>query len=150
MRLTVKNVCGVLLCCLLLVESLTLRAQFNKDYFYYMGRKFIINAHYGEAIEMLNILLRYDPKVHEAYFLRGVAKYNLNDLIGAEVDYTSAIRLNPVFTLAYEYRAIALARLGNYDQALKDFKEAIELRPDQPSPYYSRGVTLLLTNQLDK
>ncbi len=150
MRLTKKNICGVLFCCLLLVESLTLRAQFNKDYFYYMGRKFIINAHYGEAIEMLNILLRYDPKVHEAYFLRGVAKYNLNDLIGAEVDYTSAIRLNPVFTLAYEYRAIALARLGNYDQALKDFKEAIELRPDQPSPYYSRGVTLLLTNQLDK
>ena len=150
MRLTNKKIWALSLCCALIIGSISLRAQFNKDYFYYMGRKFIINGQYGEAIEMLNVLLRYDPKVHEAYFLRGVAKYNLNDLIGAEVDYTSAIKLNPVFTLAYEYRAIAHARLGSYDQALKDFKEAIELRPDQPSPYYSRGVTLLLTNQLDE
>jgi tetratricopeptide (TPR) repeat protein len=136
--------------CVLLLDIEPVKAQFNKQYFYYMGRRFIVNSNYGEAIEMLNTLLRYDASVHEAFFLRGVAKYNLDDLVGAEMDYTRAIKLNPVFTLAYEYRAIAYARLGNYDQALRDFREAINLRPDQPSPYYSRGVTYLLTNQLDE
>lgn len=30
---------------------------------------------------------------------------------------------------------------------MKDFDEAIELRPDYPAPYYSRGVTNILTGR---
>ena len=41
-------------------------------------------------------------------------------------------------------------RMGNYDDALRDFQEAIDLRPDLPGPYYSRGVTYLLSQQFEK
>ena len=57
---------------------------------------------------------------------------------------------NPVFTAAYQYRAITRSRLGNYDDALKDFQVAIDLRPDRPDPYFSRGVTFLLSQQFEK
>ncbi|MBE6182525.1 MAG: tetratricopeptide repeat protein [Rikenellaceae bacterium] len=122
-------------------------AQYNREYFFWVGRRCMMNNDYQEAIRTLNTLLRFDDEAFEGYFLRGIAKYNLDDLIGAEFDFSTAIKLNPVYTQAYTYRAITRSRLGNYDDALQDFREAIELRPDLPSPYYSRGVTRLLNQQ---
>ncbi|MBR4994631.1 MAG: tetratricopeptide repeat protein [Alistipes sp.] len=121
--------------------------QYNKAYFHYMGRQAMMNNDYQQAIKTLNVLLRFDENDYEGYFLRGIAKYNLDDLLGADTDFSSAIEKNPVFTIAYTYRAITRSRLGNYDDALKDFHEAIDLRPDLPDPYYSRGVTRLLNQQ---
>ena len=125
-------------------------AQYNRDYFFYVGRKQMMENDFREAIRTLNILLRFDENAYEGYFLRGIAKYNLDDLLGAEADFTTAIEKNPVFTTAYTYRAITRSRLGNYDDALNDFREAIELRPDLPNPYYSRGVTRLLNQQFEE
>lgn len=125
-------------------------AQYNRDYFFWVGRSRMMENDYQDAIRVLNTLLRFDEKAYEGYFLRGIAKYNLDDLLGAEADFSTAIRLNPVYTQAYTYRAITRSRLGNYDDALQDFREAIELRPDLPGPYYSRGVTRLLNQQFEE
>jgi len=123
------------------------RAQYNREYFFWMGRRCVMANDYQAAIRTLNTLLRFDEDAYEAYFLRGVAKYNLDDLIGAEADLSMAIAKNPVYTQAYYYRAVTRSRLGNYDDALQDFREAIDLRPDLPGPYYSRGMTRLLNRQ---
>ncbi|MBR2352843.1 MAG: tetratricopeptide repeat protein [Alistipes sp.] len=125
-------------------------AQYNRDYFFYVGRRQMMDKDFREAIRTLNLLLRYDEDAYEGYFLRGIAKYNLDDLLGAEADFTEAIEKNPVFTTAFTYRAITRSRLGNYDDALADFREAIDLRPDLPNPYYSRGVTRLLNQQFEE
>lgn len=122
-------------------------AQYNKEYFLWMGRRSMIENNYQEAISVVNTLLRSDNRAYEAYFLRGIAKYNLGDLMGADSDFTLAIEYNPVYTTAYTYRAITRSRLGNYDDALQDFANAIELRPDLYDAYYSRGVTRLLNKQ---
>ena len=63
-----------------------------------MGRQFMMRNNYSEAIRILNALLRFDAKAYEGYFLRGIAKYNLDDLLGADTDFTLAIEHNPVFT----------------------------------------------------
>lgn len=141
-----KTIIGILFGVTLLCGT-QVRAQYNKDYFVWMGRTCMMNNDYQEAIRTLNVLLRFDDNAYEAYFLRGIAKYNLNDLLGAEADFSTAIRKNPVFTQAYTYRAIVRSMLGNYDDALQDFQEAIDLRPDLPGPYYSRGITRLLNQQ---
>lgn len=125
-------------------------AQYNREYFFYIGRRQMMDNDFKEAIRTLNVLLRFDDDAYEGYFLRGIAKYNLDDLLGAEADFSEAIEKNPVFTTAFTYRAITRSRLGNYDDALSDFREAIELRPDLPNPYYSRGVTRLLNQQFEE
>ena len=125
-------------------------AQYNRNYIYWMGQQCMVRNDYHEAIEILNVLLRHDERDFDAYFLRGIAKYNMDDLLGADADFTRAVELNPVFTGAYYYRAITRSRLGNYDDALSDFRQAIELRPDLPDPYYSRGVTRLLNQQFEE
>ena len=145
-----KFVLGVVLFFALLWCGVPLRAQYNKEYFFWLGRQMMMQNDFHEAIRTLNTLLRVDENAYEGYFLRGIAKYNLNDLLGADEDFTIAISKNPVFTTAYTYRAITRSRMGNYDDALKDFKEAIDLRPDLPNPYYSRGVTRLLNQQFSE
>ncbi len=135
----------------MMVASITtISAQYNKEYFLWVARQHLIRDEYREAISSLNTLIRVDERAYEGYFLRGVAKYNLGDLLGAEGDLSAAISYNPVYTTAYTYRAITRSRLGNYDDALNDFAEAIDLRPDLPDAYYSRGVTRLLNQQFNK
>lgn len=124
-------------------------AQYDRNYIYWVGRQCMMNNNYREAIDVLSVLIRFDEKAYDAYFYRGIAKYNLDDLLGADADFSAAIEKNPVYTGAYYYRAITRTRLGNYDDALRDFQEAIELRPDLPGPYYSRGVTRLLNQQFE-
>lgn len=124
-------------------------AQYNRNYIYWVGQQCMVKNNYREAIDVLNVLIRHDDKDFDAYFLRGIAKYNMDDLLGADADFSIAVELNPVFTGAYYYRAITRSRLGNYDDALNDFQQTIELRPDLPDPYYSRGVTRLLNQQFE-
>ncbi len=121
--------------------------QLNRSYFYSRGREFIIAGRYRDAIESLNILLRSQPEEYEGYFLRGVAKYNLGDLYGANQDFTTTLDGNPVYTMAYQYRGITLSRLGQYDAALVDFARALEMRPSFAGVYYSRAVTNFLNQQ---
>lgn len=146
----IRKIAIALLLKIFILGATTSFAQYNKEYFFWVGKTCMMNNNYQEAITTLNILLRVDENAHEGYFLRGIAKYNLNDLLGADADFTTAIEKNPVYTIAYMYRAITRSRLGNYDDALNDFKEAIELRPDLPNPYYSRGVTRLLNQQFEE
>ena len=103
-----------------LLSGLQARAQYNREYFFWMGQRCMMDNNYREAIRTLNTLLRFDEDAYEGYFLRGIAKYNLDDLIGAEADFTTAIAKNPVYTQAYTYRAVTRSRLGNYDDALQD------------------------------
>ena len=124
-------------------------AQYNRNYIYWVGQQCMVDNKYREAIDILNVLIRQDERNFDAHFLRGIAKYNMDDLLGADADFTTAVELNPVFTGAFYYRAITRTRLGNYDDALNDFQQAIELRPDLPDPYYSRGVTRLLNQQFE-
>ncbi len=138
-----------LLLTLLLVVVVTKksRAQINQSYVYYISQELIVDEKYNSAIDVLNVLLRAAGNSSDGYFLRGVAKYNLGDYIGAEQDFTSAIEINNVFTRAYQYRAIARSLLGNYNDSLEDFAMAIDIRPDQEGLYYSRGVTYFLSQQ---
>ncbi|MFR9619952.1 MAG: tetratricopeptide repeat protein [Rikenellaceae bacterium] len=139
-----------LMVAILTMSVATLFAQYNKDYFLWMGRRYMIANDYQAAITTVNTLLRSDSYAYEAYFLRAIAKYNLGDLMGADSDFSLAIEYNPVYTMAYTYRAITRSRMGNYDDALQDFANAIDLRPDLSDAYYSRGVTRLLNKQYDE
>ncbi|MEG2493626.1 MAG: tetratricopeptide repeat protein, partial [Rikenellaceae bacterium] len=132
---------------LLILVSYSLFAQYNKRYIYYMGQNAIVSKNYYQAINLLTTLIDTDTLSQEAYFLRAIAKYNLNDIMGAENDFTNAIRVNPVYVDAYQYRAITRSIMGNYNDALGDFQKALTIRPDFYDTYYSRGVTLLLNQQ---
>lgn len=128
---------------MVLATATSAHAQLNKHYFFWAGRNLLMEDRFERAIETLNLLISTDDQLHEAFFLRGVAKYNLGDMIGAESDFGRAIELNPVYTMAYSSRAITRARIGNYADALSDFAAAIDLRPDISGAYFNRAIVYL-------
>ena len=64
----------LLIALLLLVTTTEVSAQYNREYFFWVGRRCMMNNDYQEAIRTLNTLLRFDEKAFEGYFLRGFAK----------------------------------------------------------------------------
>lgn len=113
------------------------------------GRQALSDGKYSLAIENFNILSRLDTTDYWSFFYRGIAKYNLGDIRGAQQDFNASVRLNPVFTNGYHYRAITKSRFGEYDDALKDYETAISLRPGYMGLYFSRGVTYFLARRFD-
>jgi len=134
----------------LLAGEAVASAQYDRNMFYYRGRQMLVDGKYSQAIDNLNVLIRLDPNSYEAYFFRGIAKYNLADYVGAEMDFDKTLDINPLYTAAYHYRAITLSRTGKYDQALNDLQMAVSLRPGYTGLYFSRGVTYLLSQQFEK
>ncbi len=125
-------------------------AQYDRDVFFYRGRRALADGKFASAIESFNVLSRIDSTDYWTFFYRGIAKYNLGDLRGAQKDFNTSVRLNPVFTSGYHYRAITESRFGDYDKALEDLQHAIDLRPGYIGLYFSRGVTYFLAQQFDK
>lgn len=65
-------------------------------------------------------------------------------------DCTSAIRLDPNFTLAYTIRGKALGAREEYQEAERDFSEAIRISPDDDNAHFSRGETRLQLEKYDE
>src|SRR5574344_1371475 len=77
---------AILAVTLFAVTAGVIYAQYDLDHFYLRGRQALIEGKYGQAIENFNILANLDSTVYEAYFFRGIAKYNLGDFMGAQMD----------------------------------------------------------------
>lgn len=141
-----KGLCAVLFFFLAVFSA---RAQYDKDVFSFRGRRALSDGKNAEAIYNFNILAALDTTDYWTFFYRGIAKYNLGDIRGANRDFDTAVRLNPVFTSGYHYRAIVNNRSGRYDAALRDLEKAISLRPGNIGLYFSRGVTYFFSQQFD-
>ena len=123
--------------------------QWDKGVFSMRGRMALQDGKYALAIENFNVLTSLDTTDYWSYFYRGIAKYNLGDIRGAQSDFDRSVQLNPVFTNGYHYRAITQSRFGMYDEAFADFSKALELRPDFPGIYFSRGVCNFLARRFE-
>ena len=78
-----------------------------------------------DAEDMYNRILDLDPKDEQAYYRRGLAKFNATDFQGAIADMTSAYGINPNNTQALEQRAITYQRLNDLDHACQDWHELL-------------------------
>jgi tetratricopeptide (TPR) repeat protein len=99
---------------------------------------------YFEALEYLNLSIQKEPAIPELYFLRGYAKYGLDDFIGAEQDYSRSIDLSPYLADVFTNRAIVRSQLQNYRGAMEDFDRALELDGSNPEIWANRARTNLI------
>lgn len=104
------------------------------------GKVKMENKDYKGAALELSISLDIEPSA-EAYFLRASAKYMLDDLQGALVDYDFAIGLDSYNPIAYNNRGSIKDELKRTADALKDFDKAIALDVNYTNAYYNRAIT---------
>lgn len=107
------------------------------------GRYEIEKGRYASAIELLNRSMQYSKFNSEAYFLRGIAKYELEDFIGGEKDFSKAIELNPRNYEAFLYRGVCRSQMRNYKDAFADYTQAIKLNDEDWRVYANRSLSSL-------
>ncbi len=128
--------------------QLGLKAQIIGDYMQF-GKFELEQENYTEAIKYLNNAIKHRPASYEGYFLRGIAKYNLDDFIGAEHDFTQASIYDPFNPEIYHYRAISRSEQYNFGGAFEDYETAVEIDPKNPFYYLNRARTYLYIHEYE-
>lgn len=131
-----------------IVSQQELNAQRFGDYIQF-GKIELEKENYTEAIKYFNSSIRHRPASYEGYFLRGYAKYSLDDFIGAEKDFTQASIYDPFNPEIYHYRAIARSEQYNFGGAFEDYETAIEIDPKNAYYYLNRARTYLYIHEYE-
>ncbi|WP_372776700.1 tetratricopeptide repeat protein [Mangrovibacterium sp.] len=124
-------------------------AQLNINHYIRVGQTRISTGNYVGAIENFNIVIKFKPQLPEPYFLRGVAKHQLEDYRGAITDYDIALQIKPYYPDAYINRGLAHLSLHEYEDAIADYNSALELSPQNAGIYNNRGIAKLSMKDVD-
>ena len=81
---------------LILFSGYNAFSQLNHKHFITMGRIELSEENYLDAIRNFNMAIIAKPNDFEGYFLRGIAKYSLNDFTGAVNDFAKTLELHPL------------------------------------------------------
>jgi tetratricopeptide (TPR) repeat protein len=101
------------------------------------GQNYLRNGQFVEALKSLNTAILEFPATSELYYLRGFAKYSLDDYLGAEIDYTKSIDLFPFDANVLLNRAEVRSQQGNLSGALEDLLSARSLDSTNPEIFFS-------------
>jgi tetratricopeptide (TPR) repeat protein len=113
------------------------------DEFFEKGLNASKNKNYKEALIFFDKIIQLDSMNMDAYNLRGVAKYETGDYIGAYNDYTTALHYSsPInnFYIIYSNRSQTLNALKRYDETIDDCNMALQQKPDDKVSLLNRGI----------
>ena len=97
---------------------------------------------YAKAIASFDKALELKPDLHEAWYNRGNALYNLGRLEAARSSYDKALEIKPDLHEAWNNRGIALGNLGRLEEAIASLDKALEIKPDLHEAWNYRGYAL--------
>lgn len=128
--------------CFLLLSAVV-GAQLNTEQVMIIGRNALYFEDYVLSIQYFNRVISARPYLHEPYFYRGLAKYNLDDFSGADDDISLSIERNPYVSRSYQLRGLCRANLERYEEAESDFRMAIKYDPQNPALWQNLAVTAM-------
>lgn len=114
--------------------------QYNPDRYFKEGQHELGRKNYIKAIENLSAAIAFEPRLYDAYFFRAIAKFELEDLRGAEEDLSVAINIYPYDFRYFLYRGIIRSRTYNFRGALWDYEKAIDIDSSISEVYINRAV----------
>lgn len=98
-----------------------------KGYYSDIAMKNIADGNNEKAIGNCNNELKFYPNESPVYVIRGLAKFQLYDYIGAKLDADTAIKILPTNADAFMLRAMVKKQFRFDSEACKDYKKAVEL-----------------------
>lgn len=147
-RLPLLRLC--VLVSMLLVGVATPRAQVNTDQVLRIGQNALYFEDYMLSIQYFNQAIYAKPYLAKPYFLRAIAKLNLEDYRGAEADASKALELNPFLSDAWEVRGVARQNAGKNRLAVSDYDEALKLLPRNRSLMFNKALALTDLKEYDQ
>jgi tetratricopeptide (TPR) repeat protein len=78
------------------------------------------------------------------FFFKGAEHILKNQEEDAIIQYSNAIKSDPLYAIAYDNRGLLYLNRGDFVKAAADFSRAIELDPDFADAYLNRGIAYAL------
>ena len=125
-------------------------AQYNTDRLVGIGRAALYYEDYVLSIQYFNQAIAAKPYLYEPWFLRGVAKFRLDDFSGAEQDCTQAIDRNPFVQTIYELRGLCRIQQERFTDAINDYNRALYLSPENRSLWHNRVLCHIQNKDYDE
>ncbi len=132
-------------CCVSIIAS----AQLNTDRITAIGRNALYFDDYVLSIQYFNQVIKLKPYLSEPYLLRAIAKIQLGDYTGAEMDCNAAINRNPFQPGAYYTRGFIYRQTDQLEKAQQDFNEALIFAPENRTYIAMRADVLAQLEQYD-
>ena len=129
--------------------SLVSYAQLNTDRITAIGRNALYFDDYVLSIQYFNQVIKLKPYLSEPYLLRAIAKIQLGDYTGAELDCNAAIERNPFQPGAYYTRGYIYRQTHQLEKAQSDFSEALIFAPENKNYIAMRADVLAELEQYD-
>jgi tetratricopeptide (TPR) repeat protein len=104
----------------------------------------------AEAEGFFSKQIKVNPKSAFAFLMRGVVRYENDDLDHAVADLDEALKLDPKYVPALIERAYFWQWRNHLDQAVADVSKAIELDPRNSYAFVERGVFEYSRKEYDK
>ena len=118
------------------------QAQLNTDRITAIGRNALYFDDYVLSIQYFNQVIKLKPYLSEPYLLRAIAKIQLGDMVGAEMDCNAAILRNPFLPGAYYTRGFIYRQTNQLEKAKHDFSEALIFAPENKTYIAMRADVL--------
>ena len=125
---------------LLLCSLFTAKAQVNTDHMMRVGRNALYFSDYVLSIQYFNQVVSAKPYLYEPYFFRGLAKFYLDDFMGAEADCSEAISRNPFVVDCYQIRGLARVNQGKFSEAVEDYRKALVYAPEDEGLWHNLAL----------
>ena len=123
-----------------ILAPMKVRAQVNAEQMVRVGQNALYFDDYMVAIQYFNQAITAKPYLAQPYFLRAIAKLNLEDYLGAEADASEAIERNPFIVDAYEVRGVARQNRGRLEEAVADYNQALALFPKSRQLLFNKAL----------
>ena len=147
MKISVKH---ILVCLGSLFLTLgSIHAQLDTDRITAIGRNALYFDDYILSIQYFNQVIKLKPYLSEPYLLRAIAKIQLGDYTGAELDCNAAIERNPFQPGAYYTRGFIYRQTNQLKKAERDFSEALIFAPENKTYIAMRADALAELEQYD-
>ena len=144
------NLCRAIISFLLTLAAVACQAQLNTTRVMEIGRNALYFEDYVLSIQYFNQVIDAKPFLHEPYFFRGLAKYNLDDFVGAAADMDIAIAKNPYVSRCYLLRGLCRAQMDSLALAEKDFCTAIKYDPQNSTVWQNRALVAMQSENWEK
>lgn len=132
------------------LATLSSTAQINTEQVLKIGRNALYFEDYVLSIQYFNQVIAAKPYLAQPYFFRALAKFNLDDFIGAEADVSTAIEHNPFITDAYELRGAIRQNLGKTKEAVDDYNKALSILPENRGILFNKALALEELKEYDQ
>ena len=127
----------------------TASAQLNTDRITAIGRNALYFDDYVLSIQYFNQVIKLKPYLSEPYLLRAIAKIQLGDYMGAELDCNASIERNPFQPGAYYTRGYIYRQTNQLEKAEEDFNQALVFAPENRTYIAMRADVLAEMEEYD-